>query len=178
MRDKDPVACIATGGRQIPSEGGNIFDHFHIAYEFENNVFCHLGCRQITGCTNETADFIRGTKGALVIGRGPTPYIDGETRWRHRGEVKNMYQVEHDEFFATIRKGETVNDGDWMLHSTMLAIMGRMAAYSGKKITWADAIKSDQDLAPEETLKWGDKFEPTPLPLPGQSLPGEKDLPR
>jgi predicted dehydrogenase len=160
---------VATGGRQIPSEGGNIFDHFHIAYEYENNVFCHLGCRQIKGCYNETHDYIRGTKGALVVGKND-PFIDGEERWRWRGESKNMYQVEHDEFFAAIRKGEMVNDGDWMLHSTMLAILGRMAAYTGKKITWADAIKSGEDLAPEETLKWGDSFEPTPMPRPGQKV--------
>jgi predicted dehydrogenase len=170
MGDKDPISCIATGGRQIPSEGGNIFDHCHIAYEYENNVVCHLGQRQIRGCQNETNDIIRGTKGALILGKGTSPYIDGEERWRHRGDVKNMYQVEHDEFFASIRKGEMVNDGDWMLHSTMLAIIGRMAAYTGKRITWADAIKSEEDLAPEERLKWGDKFEPTPLPRPGQTV--------
>ena len=71
-------------------------------------------------------------------------------------------------FLGAIRAGKVINDGDWMLHSTMLAIMGRMAAYSGKKITWKDAIGSKEDLAPEETLKWGDKFEPSPLPRPGQ----------
>jgi hypothetical protein len=81
-----------------------------------------------------------------------------------------MYQVEHDELFAAIRKGEVVNDGDWMMHSTMLGLMGRMAAYTGKRITWQDAIKSEEDLAPEETLKWGDKFEPTPMPRPGQKV--------
>ena len=171
MRDKDPIACVATGGRQIPAHGGNIFDHFHVAYEYENNVFCHLASRQITGCYNENADTIRGTKGALLI-RGNGVMIDGEQRWRYREKDsdKDMYQVEHDELFATIRKGEVVNDGDWMLHSTMLGIMGRMAAYTGKKITWADAIKSPEDLAPEETLKWSDKFEPTPLPRPGQKV--------
>ena len=168
MGDKDPISAVATGGRQIPSAGGNIFDHFHIAYEFENNVLCHLGSRQIKGCYNENADYIRGAKGALIIGKGDKPYIDGEDRWRFRGEEKNMYQVEHDEFFAAIRKGEVINDGPWMLHSTMVALMGRMAAYAGKKITWKDAIESTEDLAPEETLKWGDKFEPTPMPLPGQ----------
>lgn len=171
MTDKNPISAVATGGRQIPSRGGNIFDHFHVAYEFENNVIGHLGCRQITGCHNETADLIRGTKGALLIGSkgGGAPMIDGEERWRYRDEatVKNMYQVEHDELFAAIRKGEVINDGDWMLHSTMLALMGRMAAYTGKKITWKDAIESKEDLAPE-TLKWGDKFEPTPMPRPGQ----------
>jgi len=167
MKDANPLSCVATGGRQIPSEGGNIFDHFHCAYEFPNNVMAHLASRQITGCYNETVDTIRGTKGALIIGRGNAPTIEGETRWRYRGEEKNMYQIEHDEFFAAIRKGEVINDGDWMLQSTMVAIMGRMAAYTGKKITWEEAIASEEDLAPDN-LAWGDKFEPTPLPRPGR----------
>jgi hypothetical protein len=172
LGDKNPISCVATGGRQIPSRGGNIFDHFHVAYEYDNNVLVHLGCRQITGCYNETADVIRGSKGALLIGSkgGGAPMIDGEERWRYRDEstVKNMYQVEHDELFAAIRAGKIINDGDWMLHSTMLALMGRMAAYSGKRISWKDAIESKEDLAPEQTLKWGDKFDPGPVPRPGQ----------
>ncbi len=170
LGDKDPISCVATGGRQIPSKGGNIFDHFHVAYEFDNNVIAHLGCRQITGCYNENADHIRGTKGTLFIGSkgGGVPTIEGAESWRFRGEEKNMYQAEHDELFAAIRSGKMINDGDWMLHSTMLALMGRMAAYTGKKITWKEAIESKEDLAPEETLKWSDKFEPTPMPRPGQ----------
>lgn len=168
MEDKNPISCVATGGRQIPSEGGNIFDHFAVAYEFPGNIICNMGSRQIKGCYNETSDYIRGEKGVLVIGKGDKPFIEGEQRWRFRGDEKNMYQIEHDEFFDAIRTGKTINDGDWMLHSTLLAIMGRTAAYTGKQVKWEDFIKSDQDLAPEETLKWDSSFTPTPLPRPGQ----------
>ena len=52
-------------------------------------------------------------------------------------------------------------------NSTMVAILGRTACYTGKRVTWEELVKSTLDLAPEETLKWGDKFEPTPLPMPG-----------
>jgi len=168
MKDKAPVSCIATGGRQVPAEGGNIFDHFHVAYEYENQVIAHLGSRQIAGCQNENMDVIRGSKGALIIGRGSAPMIEGEKRWRFRGEDKNMYQVEHDELFAAIRAGTVINDGEWMLNSTMLGIMGRMAAYTGKRVTWQEAIASKEDLAPDD-LKWGDSFTPTGMPLPGKA---------
>jgi len=167
MKDASPLSCVATGGRQIPSFGGNIYDHFHVAYEFADNVICHLGSRQMQGCYNQNADQIMGTKGALIIGRGNQPMIEAAERWRFQGEDKNMYQVEHDELFAGIREGKMVNDGLWMLNSTMVGIMGRMAAYTGKKITWEEAIKSDEDLAPD-TLAWRDKFEPSPMPRPGQ----------
>lgn len=168
LNDRDPVSCIATGGRQIPSVGGNIFDHFHVAYEFPDDITAHLGCRQIKGCSNEVLDNIQGSSGALIIGKGSVPYINGPTRWRFKGEDKNMYQVEHDELFAAIRSGKPVNDGEWMLHSTMVGIMGRMAAYSGKRITWQQAVESPEDLAPDH-LAWGDSFIPSPIPQPGQT---------
>jgi hypothetical protein len=78
-----------------------------------------------------------------------------------------MYQSEHNWLFDHIRKGQPANDGDRMMNSTMVAIMGRMAAYTGKKVTWEQAIHSKEDLAPEETLKWGDSFTPSPMPMPG-----------
>lgn len=168
MGDKPPVSCVATGGRQVPSEGGNIFDHFHAAYEWDGGILCHLGSRQIKNCHGENADYIRGTKGQLVIGKGAAPFIDGENRWRYKSKGdKNMYQIEHDELFAAIRSGEVINNGDRMMLSTLTAIMGREAAYTGQKLTWQQITESQQDLAPETTLKWSDSFTPTPMPQPG-----------
>jgi predicted dehydrogenase len=186
MKDQPPVSVIATGGRQRPAEDGNIFDHFHCAYEWEGGTICHLTNRQITGCHNEVIDNILGTKGRLVIGKGSAPFIEGEKRWRWRGEEKNMYDLEHQALFNAIRKGEVVNDGDRMMSSTLIAIMGREAAYTGQKLAWKDdsapaaggkgepasqrvalaMMSSKQDLAPDN-LKFGDKFNPGPLPQPG-----------
>jgi hypothetical protein len=59
-----------------------------------------------------------------------------------------MYQTEHNELFAAIRKGNTISQGESLAHSSMLAIMGRMAAYTGKKITWEDALNSTEQLGP------------------------------
>jgi hypothetical protein len=78
-----------------------------------------------------------------------------------------MYDLEHEEFFAAIRSGNRKDDAAWIGHSTTLAILGRTACYSGKRITWEDMLASKDDLAPEETLKWGDSFDAGPVPLPG-----------
>ncbi|MES2595664.1 MAG: Gfo/Idh/MocA family oxidoreductase [Verrucomicrobiota bacterium] len=166
MGDKPPMSCIATGGRQIKAEDGNIFDHFHAAYEWENGLICNMASRQIKGCQGHNQDVIRGEKGTLVIGKGGDPFIDGEKRWRFRGDEKNMYDLEHEALFNAIRKGEVINDGDRMMLSTMVGIMGREAAYTGQLITWDQMLACTQDLAPD-TLKWGDSFKPTPMPLPG-----------
>ncbi len=166
--DIDPIAAVATGGRQVPAEGGNIYDHFHVVYEYPNNVRCHLGSRQQRGCYGENHDYINGTAGAAIIARGQC-VIRGEENWRAGGELNNdMYQTEHDELFESIRNGDGKNDGEWMAHSTMLGIMGRMAAYTGQRITWEQAMGSKQDLAPDN-LGWDDEFDAGGLPMPGQT---------
>ncbi|MEN3940899.1 Gfo/Idh/MocA family oxidoreductase [Prosthecobacter sp. SYSU 5D2] len=166
MGDKPPVSCIATGGRQIPAEGGNIYDHFHAAFEWGNGLMCHLANRQIKGCAGHNQDVVRGEKGVLIIGKGSAPFIDGPKRWRFRGSEKNMYDLEHEALFNAIRKGEVINDGERMMLSTLVGIMGREAAYTGQLITWDHMLACTQDLAPDD-LKWGDSFTPTPMPMPG-----------
>jgi len=166
--DIDPISAVATGGRQIPSEGGNIYDHFHIVYEYPNNVICHLGSRQQRDCYGENHDYINGTNGSALIVRGNC-VIRGKENWRAGPDLNNdMYQTEHNELFESIRKGTAKNDGEWMAHSTMLALLGRMAAYTGQKVSWDDAINSKEDLAPDG-LKWEDQFDPGGIPKPGQT---------
>jgi len=167
MQDVDPIAAVATGGRQIPAEDGNIYDHFHIAYEYPNQVRCHLGSKQQKGGHGENNDYISGTKGNAIIAGGQC-IIRGEENWRYDGKNNDMYQQEHDTLFASIRGGKAHNDGQWMAKSTLLGIMGRMAAYTGEKVTWEQAMQSKEDLAPD-TLKWGDEFKPSPMPLPGKT---------
>ena len=78
-----------------------------------------------------------------------------------------MYQVEHDEFFAAIRKGEVVSSGEFLARSTALAILGREAAHTGRRITWDELMKSNHDLAPD-SLKWGDAHKVSGVPVPGK----------
>ena len=70
LSDQPPVSCVGVGGRQIPAEGGNIFDHFEVNYLYPNGVRAFLGCRQIAGCHRENADYILGTTGQCTIGKG------------------------------------------------------------------------------------------------------------
>ena len=168
MHDKPPVSCVAVGGRQIPAHGGNIYDHFEVNYLYPNGVRAFLACRQQTGCYNENADYILGTKGRCTIGRGALPRIEGETKWIYRGPKNNMYQEEHDVLFRSIRRGEPVNDGEWMTTSVMLAMMGRMAAYTGQQITWEQAMNSQEKRVPDH-IEWDMKHEVPPIALPGRT---------
>ena len=91
--------------------------------------------------------------------------MTGESPWKSTAKGKDMYQQEHDELFASIRSGKPINNGDYMVKSTLMAIMGRMAAYTGKTITWDQALNSKQALAPTE-FAWGDA-PVRPVPRPG-----------
>jgi len=166
MHDEPPESCAAVGGRVIPAEGGNIYDHFEVNYLYPNGVRAFLANRQIVGCYNENSDYILGTDGTCTIGRGPTPKIEGKTNWTWTGQKYDMYQREHDLLFASIRKHQPINDGKRLATSTLLAIMGRMAAYTGQQVTWDEALNSKEKLYPDN-LDWNGS-----LPVPPRAEPG------
>jgi predicted dehydrogenase len=167
LGDVMPVKAVGVGGKQFPGEG-NTFDHCQVIYEYANGVRGFLGVRTQDHTYAENADYILGSKGLCTIGRGPVPEIAGENNWRYTGVRNNMYQTEHDEFFASIRAGKPINDGERMAHTSLMAIMGRMAAYTGQEITWEMALHSQESLVLEK-LDWHTKIELTPVAMPGKT---------
>jgi hypothetical protein len=171
MKDEPPVKCVAHGGRQVRTapEYGNIFDHFSVVYEFANGARGFHSCRQQPGCFSDNSDYFMGADGVAHIVRafsGPF-VIKGKNSWRfHQDKPTNMYQNEHDEFFASIRKGQPINDGIRMAHSTLMAIMGRMAAYTGQEITWEQAMSSQESIVPAE-MNWNTLVAVPPVAMPG-----------
>jgi myo-inositol 2-dehydrogenase/D-chiro-inositol 1-dehydrogenase len=166
MKDQPPISCVATGGRQIPAQGGNIFDHFEVNYLYPNDVRAFVACRQQEGCYNENSDYILGSKGRVTIGRGPIPRIVGEKNWTFTGAKNDMYQAEHDALFASIRQNKPIHNGERMVTSTVLALMGRMAAYTGQQITWEQALNSQESIFPDK-LDWNMSLPVAPMPMPG-----------
>ncbi len=161
-----PVKAIGLGGRQVRTAAkyGNIYDHHSIVYEYENGARLFSNCRQQSGCKNNMSCFAEGTKGRAEVSERRMQIENGET-WKFKEKVKNMYQVEHDELFAGIRSGNPLNNGEYMAKSTLLAIMGRMASYTGQEITWEQAFNSKLDLSPEN-YAWG------PAPKVEIAIPG------
>jgi len=168
MKDVPPLRCTAVGGRTRPNNEGNIYDHIEVNYEFANGVRGFVVHRQIAGCYSETRDYIIGSKGnGLIGGRGPAVMFSGATDWKRGAAEKDMYQVEHDELFASIRNGKPINNGDRMATSTLMGIMGRMAAYTGQEISWEQAMNSQERLVPEK-ITWD-----MPLPIAPMAMPGK-----
>jgi predicted dehydrogenase len=157
MRDEYPVKATGIGGRQVRTapEYGNIFDHHFVVYEYANGVKLFSCCRQQNGCVADISDNIMGTKGICHIDTGgPSATIKspgkGATLWRTtgRGKAGDMYLNEHVALIDCIRAGQPINNGDYMTKSSLMAIMGRMATYTGQEITWDKALNSKQDLSP------------------------------
>ncbi len=169
MQDKPPVKATSSGGRvqRVEEKYGNVYDHFNTVYEWENGVKCFSSCRQWSNASTNVSDNIYGTKGRSFFQDHIIETYGGET-WKYEPTgPDDMYQNELDALFKAIRKGEVINNGDYMCKSTLMAILGRMAAYSGKTVTWEEALNSELSLAPE-TWEWGDL--PTrPVPVPGQT---------
>lgn len=168
MGDQYPVKAIGMGGREVRKgpEYGNIFDHHSVVYEYANGTRLISNTRQIAGCKNDISIEAIGTRGSAQLReRRDGVRIRSERPWVYEGTPKNLYQVEHDELFASIRAGTPINNGEYMARSTLLAIQGRMATYTGREITWDMAWNSKEDLTPER-YEWG------PCPMPPVAVPG------
>jgi hypothetical protein len=147
MDDEPPVRVWGSGGRQIRSDIaiGHIFDHHCVVYEYADGTRLYSHCRRQAGCSNNISDIFLGTKGTCDFMKHR---IEGENPWRYDGPKSNMYVAEHEALLKSIRNGRPINNGRYMAHSTLLAIMGRMATYTGRVITWEQAMKSQEDLSP------------------------------
>ncbi len=170
LKDQSPISAVAVGGRQMPNNQGNIYDHMFVVYEFPEDVRAFVGQRQVGNTFTENSDYLMGSAGFGKIQGWSAPYIKAKENWRYKGPKTDMYQNEHDDLFASIRSGKPINDGDRMAHSTLMGIMGRMAAYTGQEITWEQAMNSEEKLVPDH-LDWKMK-----LDIPAMAMPGVTKL--
>ncbi len=169
MRDEYPVRAIGMGGRAALNspDYGNIYDHFAVVYEYRNGARLVSNCRQNPGCKNDLSAHAVGTRGRAVLSeRTGGLSIHADQTWVYEGPQNQMYQTEHDELFAAIRRGRPINNGDYMTKSTLMAIMGRMAAYTGQLIGWEQALASREDLSPPR-YAWDVPLADPPVAVPG-----------
>src|SRR5262249_12953804 len=151
-----------------PSEVGNKFDHFMLDYEYPNGVHMLSMCRQMSGC-DANLKGLRGESEALVGTKGTCQadayVVNGKPVSPRRSATDPSVQ-EHTDLIESIRKNEPLNELKNVAESTLTAIMGRMAAYTGKQVTWEQALGTKEDTMPHK-LSWDMKLD-TPAPaMPG-----------
>ena len=167
--DTKPQAVLGIGGRSacFGEKYGDLFDHQCIVFEYEDGKQLTGICRNQLGTDSQETDMIFGTKGKACLKDGR---ITGENKWRYKGENKNMYDVEHEELFGAIRNGTTINNGDYMLNSTMMLLMGTYAVWTGKRLTW-DEVWNTKTTVTQPAYNWDMK----PPVMPNAT--GEYDIP-
>lgn len=177
-----PVSAQGMGGRLVRTgkEYGEIFDHHFVEFTYPSGAVVASQCRHQPNTMYRVGEAFQGTKGTVVTNdAGTAKILDIDGKELHsisNSEGHNPYQEEHNRLFASIRNNEVINNGEYGAKSTMTAILGRMATYSGKVVTWEEAMKSELNLVPEE-FSW-DMNPPImpnedgtyPIPIPGKSI--------
>ncbi|MCF7668650.1 MAG: Gfo/Idh/MocA family oxidoreductase [Verrucomicrobia bacterium] len=169
VADSHPIRATSLGGRQVRVQPifGNVYDHFATEYEYPSGMRMFSQCRQINGCTNNVSEFALGKNGSSNCS-GLIEVQDGDS-WRFRGRRTNPYEQEHVDLINSIRRGEPLNEAQNVAESTLTAIMGRLSAYSGRTVTWEEALNADLNLSPDK-LTLGD------LPVSPVAMPGKYDF--
>ena len=167
-----PIKAIGVGGRQQRTDPkyGHIYDHFAIDFEYPNGARVVSMCRQIEGTRNRVGEHFIGIEGRS---RTRLARSSGTSRGSTRSPEKrvNPYVQEHTDLVASIRAGKPINELKEVADSTLTAIMGREAAYTGQEITWDEILNAELDLTPP-TVAFG------PLEVPPVAMPGKTKLNR
>lgn len=164
-----PKSAQGMGGRQIRNgkDHGEIFDHHFVEFVYPSGAVIASQCRHQPGTMSRVSEMFQGTKGTIYTDSGNVTVMkdySGKLIYEHEGEEDpNPYQVEHDELFDAIINGKVINNTEYGAKSTMTAILGRMATYSGKVISWDEALNSDLRLVPDPD-KWSWKADPPTMP--------------
>ncbi|NQU20297.1 MAG: twin-arginine translocation signal domain-containing protein [Candidatus Nealsonbacteria bacterium] len=151
-----PVSAQGQGGRQARPHPDQLFDHYAVEYTFADGTRMFAQGRHMQQCWGFFGDVIHGTKGSAVLGEGkPNPLIykgynqsSENVIWKNTDPSPNQYQVEHDLLFDAIRQDKPYNEAERCAYAALTGILGRMAAESGKMVTWEEALDSNLELAP------------------------------
>jgi myo-inositol 2-dehydrogenase/D-chiro-inositol 1-dehydrogenase len=175
-----PTKVVGAGGRARRVTGDQ-FDYFSLQYTFGEDLPVASMCRQIDGCKNDVSELVVGTDGYSNC-RNTIWDKEGKIVWQYQepemevGKSKmNPYKQEHIDLVAAIRSGKTINEAEHVAKSTLIAIMGRTAAYTGQEVTWDEMMDSKDRLGPTE-YAMGPVDIKAVVPVPGTGENAEKNI--
>lgn len=175
LKEEMPKWCFGLGGRSA-SYGelyGDMFDHHTAVYEYASGTRVYALCRTQFNTYGNSGDIVMGTKGCCYLGS----HIDGEHKWRFKGPGNNPYLDEQAALIESVRNGKPINSGYHMARSTMSTVLGQLACYTGRPLTYDEVAKSDFQFAPAPDAASFDTPPPSkpdatqnyPLPMPGNT---------
>ncbi len=170
-----PVEANGMGGREVRKgkDHGQIFDHHAVEYTYADRTKLFCQCRHIPGCFNSSEVVVHGPHGVASL-RGT---ITGKNPWKYAGGRVSGHRQEHVDLIEAIRKDKKYNEARYGATSSMTAVLGRMATYSGQVVHWDDAVAKGPDEMPER-FAWDadppvmpDENGNYPVPIPGVFKP-------
>jgi predicted dehydrogenase len=177
LKNGYPVEAQGQGGRQVRTgkEFGEIYDHHFVEFTYADGSKCFSQCRHIPNTFSPVSEHAHGTQGSCNIGAGTIYDLQGNATWNYGRGGGGGHQQEHHDLFAVLRKGERPNEAEYGALSSMTAIFGRMATYSGQKISWDEALNSELVISPVDNFTSFDDMPPVlpnadgfyPVPTPG-----------
>ena len=179
LMDGVPVKAQGQGGREVRDglNFGQIFDHHLVEFTYENGTKMFSQCRHIKNAWRNVSEHAHGSDGTCDISRGVIRDKEGSVIWEFGKGGRGGHQQEHHDLFADMADGRRPNEGDYGALSTMTAIFGRMATYSGKELSWDQAFNSELELANVDMISDFDSEAPLMpdengrynVPVPGKS---------
>ena len=145
---KKPINAVGMGAH-VRRVTGDQYDFFSIDYDFDDSVHMHTTIRQLNGCANQREEIFVGTKGSAVLD-GAIYDQAGKQIWTYEGPMNNALVQEHVDWVTSIRTNKPLNTAKETAMSTLMAIMGRDSAYTGKAVSWTDLMASNVRLGPTE----------------------------
>jgi myo-inositol 2-dehydrogenase/D-chiro-inositol 1-dehydrogenase len=172
---ENPVSAYGSGGRFTRPDDSEMWDNVSVDYEYPGGKVISFMCRQLSGTAGDNGSVIQGTEGTCFIGaiNSGSRIVDrkGKEVWKMGGSISKAYQQEHKDLIDSIRAGKPIVELKQTADSSLVAVLGRVAAYTGQKVTFDFLAKESKlDLFPAE-LTWE-----SPLPKPQFAIPGKTKL--
>jgi predicted dehydrogenase len=171
----NPVSAFGSGGRFTRPDDSEMWDSFSVEYDYPGGRIVTFMSRQIPGSATDVSNVFHGTKGSCHIGASNvgSKIVDREGReiWRLKGSISDAYRQEHKDLVDSIRAGKPIVELRQTADSSLAAVLGRVAAYTGQRVTWKFlSEESKLDLFPKD-LAWD-----ASRPPPSHAIPGRTKL--
>ncbi|MGE5569629.1 MAG: Gfo/Idh/MocA family protein [Rhodospirillales bacterium] len=156
-----PLRAFGTGGRTdwrgTGYDAGDAWDHFLVTFWYPNDVHADFSSNQLTNSFSDLCVRVFGIRGAVDSHYGGLVRITGENAWLgaeqddtfRQGAINNVKA-----FVESIRAGKPLNNAEQGVESNLTAILGRMAAYQNRMVTWDEMMNSTERYEANLKLRW------------------------
>ncbi len=150
-----PLEAYGGGGRFTRPDDSQMWDNVHVDYVYPGQKNCSFMCKQMPKTDGDNSNVIYGSEGIMTIYGGNQGSVltdrQGNELWRTPGDIGAAYRQEHKDLVTAIVREEPIVELNETADSSLTSVMGRMAAYTGKRVTWDFVTReSTLDLFPKE----------------------------